>query len=191
MKWKGPQKAKVCGKNSKAEGLTLPDFKSFLQSYSNQISEVLASIQTNRWMKTKKSPETEPKIYINFQLRYNLGTREFSENIVFSTNSSRTIRFHILKNELWSIPCTMYKNELKVDHKSTVKWKYWSLSPVRLFANPWTVARQVSLSMKFFRREYWSSLPFPSPGDTSDPGQTQISCIAGGFFTIWATRDIG
>ena len=48
----------------------------------------------------KKSPETEPNIYINFQLRYNLGTREFSENIVFSTNSSRTIRFHILKNEL-------------------------------------------------------------------------------------------
>ena len=45
-----------------------------------------------------------------------------------------------------------------------------SLSHVRLFAIPWTVARQVSLSMGFSRQEYWSGLPFPSPGDLSDPG---------------------
>ena len=45
-----------------------------------------------------------------------------------------------------------------------------SLNRVRLFATPWTVAYQVSLSMGFFRQEYWSGLPFPSPGDPPDPG---------------------
>ena len=35
---------------------------------------------------------------------------------------------------------------------------------------PWTVARQASLSMGFSRQEYWSGLPFPSPGDHPDPG---------------------
>ena len=35
---------------------------------------------------------------------------------------------------------------------------------------PWTVAHQAPLSMGFSRREYWSGLPFPSPGDLPDPG---------------------
>ena len=35
---------------------------------------------------------------------------------------------------------------------------------------PWTVARQAPLSMGFSRQEYWSGLPFPSPGDLLDPG---------------------
>ena len=37
-------------------------------------------------------------------------------------------------------------------------------------AIPWTVASQTSLSMGFSRQEYWSGLPFPSPGDLPDPG---------------------
>ena len=45
-----------------------------------------------------------------------------------------------------------------------------SLSRVRLFAIPWTVAYQDPLSMEFSRQEYWSGLPFPSPEDLSDPG---------------------
>ena len=45
-----------------------------------------------------------------------------------------------------------------------------SLSRVRLFASPWTVANQAPLSMGFSRQEYWSELPFPSPGDLPDPG---------------------
>ena len=36
--------------------------------------------------------------------------------------------------------------------------------------DPWTVAYQVPLSMEFSRQEYWSGLPFPSPGDLPDPG---------------------
>ena len=35
---------------------------------------------------------------------------------------------------------------------------------------PWTVACQAPLSVELFRQEYWSGLPFPSPGDLSDPG---------------------
>ena len=45
-----------------------------------------------------------------------------------------------------------------------------SLSCVRLFVTPWTVAHQAPLSMGFSRQEYWSRLPFPSPGDLPDPG---------------------
>ena len=44
------------------------------------------------------------------------------------------------------------------------------LSRVQLFANLWTVAHQAPLSIGFSRQEYWSRLPFPSPGDLSDPG---------------------
>ena len=45
-----------------------------------------------------------------------------------------------------------------------------SLSRVRLFATPWTVAYQAPPSMGFSRQEFWSGLPFPSPGDLPDPG---------------------
>ena len=40
---------------------------------------------------------------------------------------------------------------------------FWSLSCVRLFTTPWTVARQAPLSMEFTRQEDWTGLPFPSP----------------------------
>ena len=45
-----------------------------------------------------------------------------------------------------------------------------SLSCVRLFVTPWTVACQVLPSMGLSRQEYWSELPFPSPEDLPDPG---------------------
>ena len=51
-------------------------------------------------------------------------------------------------------------------------------------ATLWTVARQVLLSMGFSRQEYWSRLPFPSPGDLSNPGiQPTSPASAGRFFT--------
>ena len=40
---------------------------------------------------------------------------------------------------------------------------------------PWTVARQAPLSMGFSRQEYWSGLPFPSPGDLPNPGIESMS----------------
>ena len=44
------------------------------------------------------------------------------------------------------------------------------LSHVWLFATPWTVAYQAPQSMEFSRQEYWSGLPFPSPGNLPNPG---------------------
>ena len=61
------------------------------------------------------------------------------------------------------------------------------LNRVQLFATPWTVAHQAPLSMEFFRQEYWSGLPFPTPGDLLDPGIKPMSlgslALAGRFFT--------
>ena len=51
-------------------------------------------------------------------------------------------------------------------------------------ATSWTVARQTPLCIEFSRQEYWSGLPFPSPGDLTDPGIKPASpALAGGFFT--------
>ena len=48
----------------------------------------------------------------------------------------------------------------------------------------WTVAYQAPLSVGFSRLEYWSGLPFPSPGDLPNPGIEPMSpALAGGFFT--------
>ena len=55
-----------------------------------------------------------------------------------------------------------------------------SLSRVRLFATPWTVAYQGPLYMGFSRQEYWSALLFPSPGDLPNPG------IEPGSPALWA-----
>ena len=49
------------------------------------------------------------------------------------------------------------------------------LSHIWLFVTPWTIAFQVSLSMDFSRQEYWSELPFPTPGDLPHPGIEPIS----------------
>ena len=51
-----------------------------------------------------------------------------------------------------------------------------------ILCDPWTVALQAPQSMEFFRREYWSELPFPPPGDLPDPGiepesPVCVSCI--------------
>ena len=43
------------------------------------------------------------------------------------------------------------------------KVKVKSLSHVRLFTTPWTAAHQAPPSMGFFRQEYWSGVPLPSP----------------------------
>ena len=61
------------------------------------------------------------------------------------------------------------------------------LSHVRLFATLWTLAHQAPLSMGFSRLEYWSGLPFLTPGDLPNPGiettSLASSALAGGFFT--------
>ena len=57
--------------------------------------------------------------------------------------------------------------------------------------DPWTVAHQAPPSIGFSRQEYWSGLPFPSPGDLPHPGTEPnflaSPTLAGGFFTTGAT----
>ena len=70
------------------------------------------------------------------------------------------------------------------------KVKVKSLSRVQLFATLWTVAHQAPPSMGFSRQEYWSGLPFPSPGESSQRRyRTQVSCIADRGFNLWAMRE--
>ena len=67
---------------------------------------------------------------------------------------------------LWNRVLLFYRPD-----KSQRKWKKVKLlSHARLFATPWTVAYQASLSMELSRQGYWSGLPFPSPGGLPDPG---------------------
>ena len=65
-----------------------------------------------------------------------------------------------------------------------------SLSCVRLFVTPWTVAYQAPLSMGLSRQQYWSgfSISF-SRGSSQPKDQTQVSHIVDRCFTIWATRE--
>ena len=65
--------------------------------------------------------------------------------------------------------------EFLICHKVKVK----SLSRVRLFETPWTVAHQAPPSMEFSRQEYWSGWPFPSPGDLPDPGIFKFEKVYG------------
>ena len=64
-------------------------------------------------------------------------------------------------------------------------------SCVQLFGTLWTVAQQTLLSMRLSRQEYWTGLPFLSPGDHPDPGIEPASftspALAGLFFTTSAT----
>ena len=68
------------------------------------------------------------------------------------------------------------------------------LSLVLLFVTPWTVAFQAPPSMEFSRQEYQSGLPFPSPGDLSNPAMEPASpmslALAGGLFTISTTWEV-
>ena len=64
-------------------------------------------------------------------------------------------------------------------------------SRVQLFVTPWTVAVQASLFMGFPRRESWSGLPFPSPGDLPNPGIEPASpSLTGEFFTTEPPNEI-
>ena len=51
----------------------------------------------------------------------------------------------------------------------------YSLSHVQLFVTLWIIAHQATLSMGFFRQEYWSGLPFSLPGYLLDPGIKPVS----------------
>ena len=69
----------------------------------------------------------------------------------------------------WHNACSIYLNVGK-----RLKCMLSHFSPVQLFATPWTVGCQASLSLWFSRQEYWSGLPCPPPGDLPDPGSNPL-----------------
>ena len=68
----------------------------------------------------------------------------------------------------YHIPIYLFNTSLSQYNVSSRKVK--SFSHVWLFATPWTIAYWAPRSMGFSRQEYWSGLPFPSPGDLHNPG---------------------
>ena len=94
----------------------------------------------------------------------NCGAEEYSRES-FGVQGDQT-RPSILKesNPEYSLEGLMLK--LKLQYFAQVK----SLSRIRLFVTPWTVAYHDPPSMGFSRQEYWSGLPFSSPEDLPDPG---------------------
>ena len=64
-------------------------------------------------------------------------------------------------------------------------------STATLLRSQWKCQLLSFLSMGFSRQEYWSGLPFPSSRDLTDGprGWTWVYCVAGRFFTVWATRE--
>ena len=83
--------------------------------------------------------------------------------------------------------CIVMCSQLTVQHlivKHLSRGCVLSLSHVRLFATPWTIACQAPLSVEFSRQEYWSGLPFPSPVGFPDPGiKPAPPALAGWFLT--------
>ena len=86
------------------------------------------------------------------------------------------------------LKCTFFNTFLCPDHKACMCARLVAFSRVWLFVTPWTVARQVPLFMGFSRQEYWSGLPFPPPGDLSDPGFKPVSlaspALVGRFLSL-------
>ena len=82
--------------------------------------------------------------------------------------------------EMWSTYVTTMKEKMWVLFGSfvKVKWK-WSRSVVSDFATPRTVAYQAPPSTGFSRQQYWSGLPFPSPGDLPDPLKEKMWILFG------------
>ena len=101
--------------------------------------------------------------------------REYRHTKISQSKAGGAPRFCICSPAVWAPPLTV--NRLTVSPRGSSlmfcsyrKWK-WSHSVVSdSLRPPWTVAYQAPLSMGFSRQEYWSGLPFPSPGDLPYPG---------------------
>ena len=65
----------------------------------------------------------------------------------------------------------------------------WHFSGVWLCATPWTADCQAPLSLGFSRQEYWVGCHALLQGISRPQDWTRVSRIAGGFFTVWATRE--
>ena len=92
-----------------------------------------------------------------------------SQQATVRTGHGTTDWFQIGKGECQGCKLSPCLFNLHAEWKK-VKVKVKLLSHARLFATPWTVAHQAPLSIGFSRQEYWSGLPFYSPGGLPNPG---------------------
>ena len=98
--------------------------------------------------------------------------------------------FHILSSSLFK-SIVHFIRTIALNLLSTIYYQecvcMCVLSRVRLFTIPWTVTYQAPLSTEFFSQEYWSWLPFPTPGDLPnaviEPTSLASPSLAGRFFT--------
>ena len=82
------------------------------------------------------------------------------------------------RGEIWDMEgdeAALKKSVSRYTDKRRVSVSVYVSRSVRLSATPWTVARQVPLSMGFSRQEYWSGLPCPPPGDLPNSGIEPLS----------------
>ena len=104
------------------------------------------------------------------------------------THTSLVFSFSLTVSTI-SAGCARWTLHLPASLAATCVVVVQLLSHVRL-CNPWTIAHQAPLSMRFYRQESWSELPFPSLGDLPYSGIKSVSpALAGRFFTSWATRE--
>ena len=126
----------------------------------------------------KPSANRHTHIHTNTHTYTHMTSYPFSL-FIFYLSTYHCILYHIylliyLVYCLWNTISMTFLFCLLLHHKflkySKMKVKVKSLSCVQLFMTPWTVAYQAPQSMEFSRQEYWSGLPFPSPGDLPSPG---------------------
>ena len=102
---------------------------------------------------------------------------------VFSGSASLSPNLHVLTN-----PEALRNLSFGV----SIEASRHRLSSVRLFVIPWTVAHQAPISMGIFQARILEWVAMPSSRGSSWPRDgTQVSHIAGRFFTVWATRELG
>ena len=143
----------------------------------------------------------------------------FSPSILYHSHSWCSDFFHLWfssgsKDDSWKTVERKFKihtiwkvNSFQFSEKKCVIVFIWScisvnkdlfvlsrFSRVWLFVIPWTAAHQTPLTMEFSRQEYWSGLPFPTPGDLPnlgiEPAFLTSPALSGGFFitsTTWET----
>ena len=106
-------------------------------------------------------------------------------------NNSYTVIIYLLTMIIYILTTNIIVIIVRLTNTYKVQIRF---NRVLLFVTPQTVACQSPLSMGFYRPEYWSRLPFPSPGDLSDPGIEPISLtsleLTGGFFSNPSTAQV-
>ena len=106
-----------------------------------------------------------------------------SENEFLLFSTVRFMVTYLSSPRKWMLPY------MKCCSKVSTAAAAQSLSRVWLLATPWTVARQAPLSMRVPRQEYWSGLPFSSPGDLPEPGSKAESPVSPALAAVFFTAE--